>query len=53
MNNLLNASIIKELDGIVTKIKNKIDVNKIILFGSYAYGTPTSGSNIQNINTFN
>ena len=46
MNNLLNESIIKELDGIVTKIKNKIDVNKIILFGSYVYGTPTSESDI-------
>ena len=39
-------SIKKETDGIVKKITDKFNVNKIILFGSYAYGNPDIDSDI-------
>jgi predicted nucleotidyltransferase len=42
----LSKEILKELDSVVDKIKNKISVNKIILFGSYAEGSPRIDSDI-------
>lgn len=42
----LDKEIIKELESVVENIKNKISVNQIILFGSYAYGTPRIDSDI-------
>ncbi len=45
MNNL-NFEITSELNSLVEKIKNKISVKKIILFGSYAYGVPKKDSDI-------
>jgi predicted nucleotidyltransferase len=35
-----------ELDSLVEKIKSRISTQKIILFGSYAYGTPEASSDI-------
>ncbi len=35
-----------ELEQLVSKIKEAVRVNKIYLFGSYAYGTPTIDSDI-------
>ncbi len=34
------------IDEVVEKIKNEYQPEKIILFGSYAYGTPTEDSDI-------
>lgn len=42
MNNLIK----EEINNIVMKIIDKTSVVKIILFGSYAYGTPDSDSDI-------
>ncbi|OHD12909.1 MAG: hypothetical protein A2Y41_10890 [Spirochaetes bacterium GWB1_36_13] len=42
----LNTEVSSELDALVEKIKNKISVEKIILFGSYAYGNPDKESDI-------
>ena len=36
----------KEIRSIARRIAEKFDVEKIILFGSYAYGTPTEGSDV-------
>jgi len=36
----------KTIDGIVRRITEKISPLKIILFGSYAYGSPTKDSDI-------
>jgi len=44
--NILNTEISTELESIVKKIKEKITVKKIILFGSYAYGKPNQDSDI-------
>lgn len=37
---------ISEINKIARKISDNFDVKKIILFGSYAYGRPTSGSDV-------
>ncbi len=36
----INKDISSELEAVIEKIKKKIPVKKIILFGSYAYGKP-------------
>lgn len=36
----------QELDNIVDEIKKTVDINKIYLFGSYAYGTPDNHSDL-------
>jgi len=48
MNNsdVVNKDISSELNDLVEKIKTKIQVKKIILFGSYAYGNPGKDSDI-------
>ncbi len=42
-----NGSIsMKEIRAIVKRIAEQFEVEKIILFGSYAYGKPTEGSDV-------
>jgi len=43
---LTDNDIKKELERIIENITDSISVNKIILFGSYAYGNPHSNSDI-------
>lgn len=42
----INKDISSELEAVIEKIKKKIPVKKIILFGSYAYGKPGKNSDI-------
>ena len=42
----MNNDIVSELNQVIEKIKNKISVKQIILFGSYAYGNPRNDSDI-------
>lgn len=46
INNVLNKEIVSELEMLINKIKDRIEVHKIILFGSYASGCPTKKSDI-------
>lgn len=43
---ITNIELQSELDSIIESIKNIIPVSKIILFGSYAYGSPDKNSDI-------
>mgnify|MGYP000848414795 CR=1 FL=1 len=43
---VVNKDISSELNDLIDKIKTKIQVKKIILFGSYAYGNPGKDSDI-------
>lgn len=42
----MDTSIKDELNGLIEKITQAVSVKKIFLFGSYAYGKPTSDSDI-------
>jgi predicted nucleotidyltransferase len=43
---VFNEDISQELNNLIEKISAKIQVKKIILFGSYAYGNPDKDSDI-------
>jgi len=45
-NKLQQDALSSELHAVIEKIKEKISVKKIILFGSYAYGNPSQNSDI-------